>query len=150
MYPSLMSHVPEKEYNVPFGVADVKRKGKDVTILAVMMMVHKALAAAQELAKQGIEVEIVDPRTLVPFDKETVINSIKKTGRLVIATEDCKTGSVGAEMAAIVSEEAIDYLDAPIRRVAALDTPVPYSPALERLVIPDENAIVKAVKEMIN
>jgi 2-oxoisovalerate dehydrogenase E1 component len=150
MYPSLMSHVPEKEYNVPFGVADVKRKGKDVTILAVMMMVHKALAAAQELTKQGIEVEIVDPRTLVPFDKETVINSIKKTGRLVIATEDCKTGSVGAEMAAIVSEEAIDYLDAPIRRVAALDTPVPYSPALERLVIPDENTIVKAVKEIVS
>jgi len=148
LYPTVITPVPEKEYTIPFGVADIKRKGDDVTVVATMMMVHKALVAAQQLAKEGISVEIVDPRTLVPFDKKAVIDSIKKTGKLVIATEDCKTAGVGAEIAAIMCEEAIDYLDAPVRRVAAIDAPIPYSPALERHVVPDENKIIAAVKEV--
>jgi len=148
LYPTVITPVPEAEYTIPFGVADIKRKGEDVTVVATMMMVHKTLVAAQELAKEGINVEIVDPRTLVPFDKKAVIDSIKKTGKLVIAMEDCKTAGVGAEIAAMVSEEAVDYLDAPLRRVAALDVPIPYSPALERYVVPDENKIIAAVREV--
>ena len=148
LFPTVITPVPEKEYTIPFGVADIKREGKDVTVVATMMMIHKALIAARKLAEEGISVEIVDPRTLVPFDKKTVIDSIKKTGKLVIATEDCKTGGVGAEIAAIISEEAIDYLDAPLKRVASLDAPIPYSPALERLIVPVESHIVAAVKEV--
>jgi len=149
LYPTVIGTVPEAEYTIPFGIADIKKKGEDATIVSVMMTVHKALAAAQQLSKEGIEVEIIDPRTLVPFDKETIIDSIKKTGKLVVAAEDCRTGGIGAEIAAMISEEAVDYLDAPIRRVAALDVPVPYSPALEKAVIPDENAIIGAVEEIV-
>ncbi|MCK5563384.1 alpha-ketoacid dehydrogenase subunit beta, partial [Candidatus Bathyarchaeota archaeon] len=134
--------VPEEEYTVPLGVADVKRKGEDVTIVATLYMVNKSLAAAEELSKQGISVEVVDPRTLVPLDKQAIINSVKKTGRIVIVTEDCKTGGVSAEIAAVVAEEAIDYLDAPVKRVAEPDTPIPFSPPLERFVIPDEKKII--------
>ncbi len=93
--------------------------------------------------------EVIDPRTLVPMDKQTVINSVKKTGRIVIVTEDCKTGGVGAEIAAIVAEEALDYLDAPIKRVAEPDTPIPFSPSLEQFVLPSEERIIKAVKEIV-
>ena len=142
--------VPEEEYTVPLGVADVKRKGEDVTIVATLYMVNKSLAAAEELSKQGISVEVVDPRTLVPLDKQAIINSVKKTGRIVIVTEDCKTGGVSAEIAAVVAEEAIDYLDAPVKRVAELDTPIPFSPPLERFVIPDEKKIIGAVKEVVH
>jgi pyruvate/2-oxoglutarate/acetoin dehydrogenase E1 component len=112
-------------------------------------MVHKALAAAQELRKQGISVEVIDPRTLVPLDKQAIIKSVKKTGRIVIVTEDCKTAGVSAEIAAIVAEEALDYLDAPIKRVAEPDTPIPFSPPLEQFVIPNEKTIIKAVKEVL-
>ncbi len=141
--------VPEEEYTLPLGVADVKRKGEDVTIFATLYMVNKSLAAAEELSKEGISVEVVDPRTLVPLDKQAIINSVKKTGRIVIVTEDCKTGGVSAEIAAVVAEEAIDYLDAPVKRVAEPDTPIPFSPPLERFVIPDEKKIIGAVKEVI-
>jgi len=149
LYP-IEGEVPEEEYAVPFGVADVKREGADVTVVATLYMVHKALKAAKLLAeKDGISVEIVDPRTLAPLDKQAIVQSVKKTGRLVIVSEDCKTAGVSAEIAAIVAEEAIDYLDAPIKRVAEPDTPIPFSPPLEQYVIPDEKAIVKAVKEVI-
>ena len=148
LYP-VKGSIPEEEHTVPFGVADVKREGNDVTVFATLYMVHKALAAAEQLGKQGISVEVVDPRTLAPLDKKTLVNSVKKTGRIVIVTEDCKTGGVSAEIAAIVAEEALDYLDAPIKRVAEPDTPIPFSPTLEKFVIPDEKSIVKAVKEII-
>jgi pyruvate dehydrogenase E1 component beta subunit len=148
LYP-VEGEVPEKEYTVPFGVADIKREGEDATIVATLYMMHKALEAAKTLEKEGISVEIVDPRTLTPLDKQAIIGSVKKTGRLVIVTEDCKTAGVSAEIAAIVAEEAIDYLDAPIKRVAEPDTPIPFSPTLEQYVIPDEKAIVKAVKEVV-
>ncbi|MDH5450114.1 MAG: alpha-ketoacid dehydrogenase subunit beta [Candidatus Bathyarchaeota archaeon] len=141
--------VPEEEYTIPFGMADVKRDGEDVTIVATLYMVHQALAAAEELDKQGIEAEVIDPRTLVPLDKQAVVNSVKKTGRIVIVTEDCKTAGVSAEIAAVVAEEALDYLDAPIKRVAEPDTPIPFSPPLEQFVIPNEKSIIKAVKEIV-
>ncbi|MDI6805410.1 MAG: alpha-ketoacid dehydrogenase subunit beta [Candidatus Bathyarchaeia archaeon] len=148
LYP-VEGEVPEEEYTVPFGVADIKREGEDATIVATLYMVHKALEAAKTLEKEGVSVEVVDPRTLTPLDKQTIINSVKKTGRIVIVSEDCKTAGVSAEIAAIIAEEAIDYLDAPIKRVAEPDTPIPFSPPLEQYVIPDEKAIIKAVKEVV-
>ncbi len=148
LYP-LEGAVPEEEYTIPFGVADVKKEGKDVTLVATLYMVHKALGAAQELGKQGVDAEVIDPRTLAPLDKEAIIDSVKKTGRIVMVTEDCKTGGVSAEIAAIVAEEALDYLDAPIKRVAEPDTPIPFSPPLEQFVLPDEKRIIKAVKEIV-
>ena len=148
LYP-VEDEVPEEEYNIPFGVADIKREGADVTIVATLYMVHKALNAAKQLEKEGVDAEVVDPRTLTPLDKQAIIRSVKKTGRLVIVSEDCKTAGVSAEIAAMVTEEAIDYLDAPIKRVAEPDTPIPFSPPLEQYVIPDEKAIMKAVKKVV-
>ncbi|NIO38623.1 alpha-ketoacid dehydrogenase subunit beta [Candidatus Bathyarchaeota archaeon] len=148
LYP-LEDEVPEEEYTIPFGVGHKKRDGSDVTIVATSYMVHKAVEAAETLKQEGVSVEVVDPRTLVPLDKRMVINSVKKTGRLVIVSEDCKTAGVSAEIAAFVAEEAIDYLDAPIRRVAACDTPIPFSPPLEKYVIPSQKTIVKTVKEIV-
>jgi pyruvate dehydrogenase E1 component beta subunit len=142
--------IPEEDYTVPFGVADVKREGSDVTIFATLYMVHRALAAAEKLNKEGVSVEVVDPRTLSPLDKSKIVKSVKKTGRLIIVSEDCKTAGVSAEIAAIVAEEAIDYLDAPIKRVAEPDTPIPFSPPLEQFVTPNEESIIKAVKEIIH
>ena len=146
---SFEGEVPEEEYTIPLGVADVKREGKDVTIVATLYMVHKALSAAEMLSKDGIDVEVVDPRTLVPLDKQAIVDSVKKTGRIAIVTEDCKTAGVSAEITAVVAEEALDYLDAPIKRVAEPDTPIPFSPPLEQFVIPSEKSIVKAVKEIV-
>lgn len=148
LYP-IEGPLPEEEYTVPLGLADVKKQGKDVTIVATLYMVHKALAAAEELDKQGVDVEVIDPRTLVPLDKKTITDSVRKTGRIVIVTEDCKTGGAGAEIAAMIAEEALDYLDAPIKRVAEPDTPIPFSPPLEQFVLPDEEGIIKAVKEIV-
>lgn len=149
LYP-VKGMIPEEDYTVPFGRADVKREGADVTIFATLYMVHKALAAAEKLSEEGISAEVVDPRTLSPLDKSTLVKSVKKTGRIVIVTEDCKTAGVSAEIAAVVAEEALDYLDAPIKRVAEPDTPIPFSPSLEQFVIPDEKSIMKAVKETIH
>lgn len=148
LYP-IEGPVPEEEYTIPFGVADVKREGEDVTVVATLYMVHKALAATKALSKEGIDVEVIDPRTLIPLDKEAIVNSVKKTGRIVIVTEDCKTAGVSAEIAAMVAEEALDYLDAPIKRVAEPDTPIPFSPTLEQFVIPNEKSIIKVVKEIV-
>lgn len=148
LYP-IVGPVPEEDYTVPFGVADLKREGTDATIIATLYMVHKSLNAAEALQKEGINVEVVDPRTLVPLDKETILNSVKKTGRVVIVTEDCKTAGVSGEIAAIIAEEALDYLDAPIKRVTTPDVPIPFSPPLEQYVIPDEKRIIKAVKEVV-
>jgi len=148
LYP-IQGEVPEEDYTISFGRADVKREGSDATIIATLYMVHNALNAADELAKEGVSVEVVDPRTLTPLDKKTIVESVKKTGRLIIVTEDCKTAGVSAEIAALVAEEAIDYLDAPIKRVAEPDTPIPFSSTLEQYVIPNEKAIIKAIKEII-
>ena len=141
--------VPDEEYLIPFGKARVHREGDDVTIWGTFFMVHKAIEAADELAKQGISAEVIDPRTLVPLDKKTLIDSVKKTGRLVLVTEETKTGATTAEIAAIVQEEAFDWLDAPIKRVNAPDTPVPFSPPLEQAFIPNKDRIISAVREIV-
>lgn len=145
----IKSEVPSEEYTIPLGKADVKREGKDVTVVAMALTVHEALAAATTLQEKGISIEVVDPRTLVPLDKETIINSVKKTGRLIVFDEEPKTGSAAAEIAAIVADEAFDYLDAPIKRVCAPDTPVPYSPVLEDFWIPDQKDLIEAVTQLV-
>jgi pyruvate dehydrogenase E1 component beta subunit len=145
----LEGEVPEDTYTVPLGKADVKRQGSDVTIIATMAMVHRALEAAEELSKEGISVEVVDPRTLQPLDGETIIESVKKTHKVVIVHEAVKFAGPGAEIAAMIAEEAFDYLDAPIKRVAAPFTPVPFSPVLEQEYIPSKEKIIAAVKEAV-
>jgi pyruvate dehydrogenase E1 component beta subunit len=145
----VQGEVPEEEYLIPFGVAEVKRQGKDVTIVATLKMVYEAINAANALEREGISAEIIDPRTLVPLDKETIIKSVQKTGRLIIVHEDTYTGGWGGEIAAIIAREALDYLDAPIMRVAAPDTPVPFAPVMENFYVPGENDIVRVVKEII-
>lgn len=144
----LQGDVPEGEYVIPLGKADIKRKGSDVTIVAWSAMVHKALAAAEALAKEGISAEVLDPRTLNPLDKDSILNSVGKTGRLVIVHEATRTGGFGGEIAAIVADEGFDLLNAPIKRVTAPDAPVPFSPVLERNYLPSEEKIIKAVKEL--
>lgn len=143
-------HVPEEQYSIPLGKADVKREGTDVTIVATAIMVHKALEAAAELEKEGISVEIVDPRTIVPLDEETIIKSVKKTGRLIVVHEAVKRGGIGGEIASMIAEsEAFDYLDAPIKRLGGLAVPIPYNPTLEKAAIPQVPDIITAVRETV-
>ena len=142
--------VPEGEYLVPIGVADVKREGTDVTIVATSMMLFSALEAAAELAKGGIEAEVVDPRTLFPLDMETILNSVKKTNHLVIVHEANERCGVGAEIAAQVADKGFDYLDAPIKRVCGPNSVIPYNQHLERLFIPSVEGIVKAAKGILS
>jgi pyruvate dehydrogenase E1 component beta subunit len=139
------SDIPDEEYLVPFGKAKIAREGENITILANLKMVYEALAAANDLSAQGIESEVIDPRTLVPFDYETLYESIRKTGRLVIVHEDTFTGGWGAEIAARTSGEMFDYLDAPVKRVCAPDVPVPFSPPMENYYVPNKENIKKAV-----
>jgi len=141
--------IPEQEYTVPLGVADIKREGTDVTIIAYSRMVLFALEAAEELAEEGISVEVVDPRTLKPLDLDTIINSIKKTNRAIVVYEGYKTCGVGAEIATLIMEKAFDYLDAPVVRVAGEDVPIPMSPVLEEAAIPSKEKIIEAVKKII-
>jgi pyruvate dehydrogenase E1 component beta subunit len=141
--------VPEEEYTIPFGKADIRRNGEDVTIVATAFMVHEALEVAKKLEGNGISLEIIDPRTLSPLDEEAIISSVKKTGRLIIAEEATRLAGMGSEIAALVAERALDYLDAPIKRVAAMDLPVPFSPVLENYVLPDRTKIEAAVMEIV-
>jgi pyruvate/2-oxoglutarate/acetoin dehydrogenase E1 component len=144
--------VPEEEdYTIPLGQADIKREGKDVTIVALAWLVHEALAAAEELDKEGISIEIVDPRTLVPLDAATIRRSVQKTGRLVIADEAGPTAGCSAEIAAVATEDPTTFarLQAPVKRVCALQVPIPYSPILERHVFPDRNRIIAGVREVL-
>jgi pyruvate dehydrogenase E1 component beta subunit len=139
--------VPEDpDFTVPFGAANVVRPGRDVTIIAIGGMLAKALAAADALAQEGIEAEVIDPRTLVPLDKEALIRSLAKTGRVVIVHEAHKRAGPGAEIAAVLAEEAVEYLDGPIVRVAAKNVPIPYSPVLEEEVLPGVEDILAAVR----
>jgi len=144
--------VPEGDYTIPFGKADIKREGKDVTVVALAWLVHEALAAAEQLAKEGISVEIVDPRTLVPLDKATIRGSVQKTGRLVIADEAGPTAGFSAEIAAVATEDAATFarLQAPVKRVCALQVPIPYSPVLENAVFPDRNRIIAGIREVLD
>ena len=141
--------VPDEEYTIPLGEADIKREGKDVTVVATQLMVHRALAAAETLQAKGISIEVIDPRTLVPFDKQTIIDSVEKTGRLVILTEEPKTGSAAGEIMSVITEEAFDFLNAPVKRVCAPDTPIPFSPVLEKYYMPDEENLIQAISEIV-
>jgi len=141
--------VPEGEYTLPIGVADVKREGEDVTVVAYSRMMLFALEAAEELEQEGISIEVIDPRTLLPLDIDTIVNSVKKTNRAIIVEEDCRTGGTGAEIGMQIVENAFDYLDAPVVRVAGADVPMPKSPVLEELAIPSKERIIEAVKELV-
>lgn len=141
--------VPEDDdYLVPFGEAKIIRTGTDVTILALSQMVHLALNAAERLSELGLSVEVIDPRTITPFDSETLLRSVTKTGKLVIVHEAVKRAGVGSEIAAMIQERAFDYLDAPIQRVGAPFCPVPYSVPLERAYLPDVDKIIQAVRRV--
>jgi pyruvate/2-oxoglutarate/acetoin dehydrogenase E1 component len=142
-------HVPAGEHFVPIGVADIKREGRDVTVIAWARMVHLALEAAERLEAEGVDVEIVDPRGMRPLDSETIIASVKKTGRAVIVHEASKVGGPGAEVAAILAEHALPWLAAPIIRVGAEDVPLPQSAHLEQFVIPNVDDIVDAIKRSL-
>ena len=141
--------VPDGEYTIPLGVADIKRPGRDVTFVGIHTLVHRGLAAAEKLAQEGIEVEVIDPRTLYPLDIETIVRSVKKTGRLVIGHEAPQRGGVAAEIAMQVMEQAFDYLDAPIVRVCGANCPIPYNQTLERAAIPQEEDIIRAIKSIV-
>ena len=145
----LTAMIPEEEYLIPFGQAKVLRSGRDVTLVANLLMVHRSLQAAKILEEDHIDAEVIDVRTLVPFDWETVFSSIRKTGRLIIVEEDNLTGVWGAEVAARVAESCIGYLDGPIRRVAAPDTPVPFAPIMENFYIPSVERIAGVARELV-
>jgi pyruvate/2-oxoglutarate/acetoin dehydrogenase E1 component len=142
--------VPAGEYTVPLGKAAVSREGSDVTVVATAMMVHKALEAAGQLEKEGIEVEVLDLRSLLPLDEEAIIQSVSKTGKLLIVHEACRTGGMAGEIAAIVAKEAFGYLDAPIERITAPDTPVPFSAPMEKFFIPQIPEIVERIRKMVS
>ena len=138
------------DYTIPIGVADVKRPGKDVTLVAVGLMVPRALEAAEKLAAEGIDVEVIDPRTIAPLDKDTIFNSIRKTHRAAVVEESNKTAGIGAELAAMFQEELYDELDGPVARIAALDVPMPYNIAMEHYSIPDVNRICASIRAMMD
>jgi pyruvate dehydrogenase E1 component beta subunit len=145
----LKGPVPEGEYTIPLGQADVKRVGKDITIVATSSMVHVALGAAEMLSKQGIDAEVIDPRTLFPLDSETLIASAKKTSRAIVVDEGYRRYGITGELASAIADGAFYYLDAPVRRIAAMDVPVPFSPPLEDATIPNEELIVKTAVELM-
>ena len=142
--------VPEKEYLIEIGKADIKRAGKDVSLIATSRMVNFALSSAAKLEKEGINVEVIDPRTLVPLDIETILTSVRKTGRVVVVHEACERCGIGAEIITQIQEKAFDYLDAPMVRVANPNVPIPYSPRLEARSIPDEERIIAAVHKVVS
>jgi pyruvate/2-oxoglutarate/acetoin dehydrogenase E1 component len=148
LYRHVKGEVPDEEYVVPIGEADVKRPGQDVTVITYGAMVHESLAAAEALAQQGIDVEVVDLRSLKPLDQETVLASARKTGKIAIVHEAYRTCGVGGELVALIAENAFEWLDAPLVRITAPDTPVPYSPPLEDAFRPDAAKIVDALREL--
>ncbi len=144
----MKGQVPEGQYSIDFGEAEVKKPGNDITVVAIGYMVHVALEASKKLAEKRINIEVIDPRTLVPFDKEAVFNSLKKTGKLIILDESYRRSGYSAEIASMMAEEGFDLLDAPIKRVTGPNTPIPFSPELERYVLPSEEKLIKAAEEM--
>jgi pyruvate dehydrogenase E1 component beta subunit len=144
----LKGAVPEEEYTLPFGVADIKRQGSDITIVATSSMVHVAMGAAEKLEGLGISAEVIDPRTTTPLDEQTLIDSAKKTSRAMVVDEGYQRYGVTAEMAAVIAEGAFYYLDAPVKRMGAMDVPVPFSPALEDLTVPTEDGVTEMAKTL--
>jgi 2-oxoisovalerate dehydrogenase E1 component beta subunit len=148
LYRRLKEELPEGDWTVPIGKADIKRTGSDVSVITYGAMVHLALEAAATLANDGIELEVVDLRTLVPLDKERVLDSVKKTSKVILLHEDVRTGGIAGELAAIIAEEAFEYLDGPIMRITAPDTPVPYSPPLEEFFLPKTSDIIRVARQL--
>jgi len=148
LYRREKGEVPQEEYQVPIGVADVKRQGRDITLITYGAMLQESLAAAEELAGEGVDVEVVDLRSLKPFDRETVLASAGKTGKIAIAHEAFRTCGMGGELAALISEHAFEWLDAPLVRITAPDTPVPYSPPLEDAFRPNAAKIAEALRHL--
>jgi pyruvate dehydrogenase E1 component beta subunit len=148
MYRVVKGHVPEGEYTVPLGVADIKREGEDISLVATSSMVHVALEAAAMLQGIGINAEVVDPRTLVPLDKQTLIDSAKKTGRAIVVDEGYEQYGVTAELASVIADGAFYYLDAPVKRIGAMNVPIPFSPVLEDLTIPNARVVYDMAKSL--
>src|ERR1700676_3689106 len=148
LYRRIKEEVPEGDHLVPIGKAIVRREGTDLTIISYAAMAHTSMEAAEQLAKEGIEAEVIDLRTLLPLDRETILTSVKKTNRCLVVHEDTKTGGIAGEIAAILCEKAFGDLDGPLLRVTALDTPVPYSPPLEEYFLPNAKKIFAAAKEL--
>jgi len=146
---NMTGDVPEEYYTIPLGKADIKRSGSDLTIVAIGKQVHTALKAAEQLAKKGIEVEVVDPRSLSPLDEDTILSSVAKTNRLIVIDEANPRCSIATDIAAIVADKAFDMLDAPIKRITAPHTPVPFSPPLEDIYLPSPQKVIEVVSEMI-
>jgi|SRR5690625_551417 len=145
-----VDYVPKDLYRIPLGKGDVKRCGKDITVVATAIMVHRALEAAHILAKGGIDVEVVDPRTLVPLDEDTILQSVKKTKRAIVVHEAVKRGGYGGEIASLIGEKAFRYLQAPVKRLGALPVPIPYNKTLETAAIPQVESIVDTIKEIVH
>jgi pyruvate/2-oxoglutarate/acetoin dehydrogenase E1 component len=149
-YYNIKGEVPENDYLVPLGKASIKKEGKDITIVAIAEMVKKSLSVANRLQEEGISIEVIDPISLVPLDMDTIIGSVKKTNKVLIAYNGPKTNGAGAEISARLNEEAFEYLDAPIYRIAEKDCPIPFSPKLEAVVLPQEKDIEEAIKKLLN
>jgi len=148
LYRRIKEEIPVEEYTIPIGKAAVRREGKDLTILSYAAMAHTSMEAAALLEKEGIDAEVIDLRTLMPLDRETILGSVKKTNKLLIVHEDTRTGGIAGEIAAVVCESAFEDLDGPIMRVTALDTPVPYSPPLEERYLPNPEKVAAAAREL--
>ena len=148
LYRYIKGEVPEGDYVVEIGKGDVKREGNDISVITYGSTVHEVLEAAQALSPENISVEVVDLRSLVPLDKELILTSVRKTGKVLIVHEDTLTGGIGGEIAALIAEFAFQFLDAPIKRIGALDTPTPYSPTLEEYFLPDSKKIIKALRDL--
>jgi acetoin:2,6-dichlorophenolindophenol oxidoreductase subunit beta len=146
----MKGEVPEEDYTIPIGVAEIKRPGRDITVVANNIMVIKTLQVAEKLAKEGIEVEVIDPRTLLPLDTKTIIDSVTRTGRLLVVHEACQTGGwAGEVIATVAGSPAFDYVDAPIRRLGGKDIPIPYNRGLEKIAIPQEADIENEIRAMV-
>jgi 2-oxoisovalerate dehydrogenase E1 component beta subunit len=148
LYRRIKEDLPDEEYTVPIGKAAVRREGRDLTIVSYAAMAHTSLEAAEKLAGEGIEAEVVDLRTLLPLDRDTILNSVKKTNKLLIVHEDTRTGGIAGEVAALVCEGAFEDLDGPVLRVTSLDTPVPFSPPLEEYFLPNVEKVAAAAREL--
>jgi len=148
LYRRIKEEIPDGDYTVPLGKAIVRREGRDLTIVTYAAMMHTSLEAAELLSKEGVEAEVIDLRTLLPLDRETIVQSVRKTNKLMVVHEDTKTGGMAGEIAAVVCEDAFEDLDGPILRVTSLDTPVPYAPSLEERFLPSVNDVVRTAREL--
>lgn len=148
LYRRIKEELPEEEYTVPLGQAVIRRPGRDLTIVTYAAMVHTSLAAAEQLAGEGIEVEVLDLRTLLPLDRDAIAESVRRTNKLLVVHEDTRTGGIAGEIAALIGDAGFDDLDGPIRRVTSLDTPVPFSPVLEDYFLPNAERVANAARDL--